>query len=305
MGRPIILDTDPGIDDAVAFVVLQHYCPSDVRLIVAGYGNITKEHTVRNALTMCSLLKWDVPVLPGASGPQKGSYETAAHIHGTDGLGGLSLSEQEKKPIETDDWLLYLYETICSEGTVDYITLGPLTNLAMLFMRFPDSKKHIGRIVTMGGGIGKGNVRPYAEFNMFCDPESAAFVLREADHLALIPLNTTETVAFSLMQIDRIGQCDTVLAHALYTILKANYAACTAYGELGSTMHDSTAVLYYLFPELFSVRKCGIHVNCEKEPGNTELTDRRHNIILAGQTDPALLLEKIMACVMKEYTPHG
>ena len=144
----------------------------------------------------------------------------------------------------------------------------------------------------MGGGIGKGNVRPYAEFNMFCDPESAAFVLREADHLALIPLNTTETVAFSLMQIDRIGQCDTVLAHALYTILKANYAA-------------STAVLYYLFPELFSVRKCGIHVNCEKEPGNTELTDRRHNIILAEQTDPALLLEKIMACVMKEYTPHG
>lgn len=305
MNRPIILDTDPGIDDAVAFVVLHHYRAEDVRLIVAGYGNIAKERTVQNALTMCSLLEWEVPVLPAATGPLKGGYETAAHIHGADGLGGLSLSENKKTPVSTDDWLLYLYKTICAAKCVDYITLGPLTNLAMLLTRFPDVKQHIGKIVTMGGGIDTGNVRPFAEFNIFCDPQSAAFVLREADDLALVPLNTTSTVAFTLPQIEEIGQYSTALARAMQGILTVNYHACVHYGELGSTMHDSTAILYYLFPELFTVLKCGIDVNCSDRPGRTAVTTARNNVTLTKETDAPLLLQKIMACVKEENSPRG
>lgn len=298
MNRPIILDTDPGIDDAVAFAVLHYYRAADVRLIVTGYGNITKEHTVQNALKMCSLLHWGVPVLPASSGPVKGGYETAAHIHGADGLGGLALSENEKKPVEADDWLVYLYQTIRAAGTVDYITLGPLTNLAMLLTRFPEVKQHIRKIVTMGGGIDMGNVRPFAEFNIFCDPESASLVLREADDLALVPLNTTTTVAFTLPQIEEIGRRDTPIGRAMHQILTANYHACVRYGEAGSTMHDSTAVLYYLFPEMFTVQKCGIDVNCTDEPGRTVLTNERNNVTLTKETDAPLLLQKIMACVI-------
>lgn len=300
MNRPIILDTDPGIDDAVAFAVLHHYRADEVRLIVAGYGNIAKEHTVQNALTMCSLLDWNVPVLPASAGPVKGGYETAAHIHGSDGLGGLFLSENKKAPVSTDDWLLYCYKTICAAGCVDYITLGPLTNLAMLLTRFPDVKQHLGKVVTMGGGIGMGNVRPFAEFNIFCDPQSAALVLRETDDLALVPLNTTSAVAFTLPQIEEIGRQDAVLARAMQKILTANYHACVRYGELGSTMHDSTAVLYYLFPELFTVRRCGIDVNCSDEPGRTSITTARNNVTLTKETDAPLLLQKIMACVKEE-----
>lgn len=305
MNRPIILDTDPGIDDAVALAVLHHYRADEVRLIVAGYGNIAKEHTVQNALTMCSLLKWDVPVLPASGGPVKGGYETAAHIHGSDGLGGLFLSENKKTPVSTDDWLLYCYQTICEAGYVDYITLGPLTNLAMLLTRFPDVKRHLGKVVTMGGGIDMGNVRPFAEFNIFCDPQSAALVLREIDDLALVPLNTTSTVAFTLPQIEEIGQQDTALARAMQKILTANYHACVRYGESGSTMHDSTAVLYYLFPALFTVQQCGIDVNCSDEPGRTSVTDVRRNVTLTKETDAPLLLQKIMACVKGESTPRG
>lgn len=98
MNRPIILDTDPGIDDAVALTVLHHYRADEVRLVVAGYGNIAKEHTVQNALTMCSLLKWDVPVLPASGGPVKGGYETAATFMAPTDWADFSFRRTKRRP---------------------------------------------------------------------------------------------------------------------------------------------------------------------------------------------------------------
>lgn len=296
--RPIILDTDPGIDDAVAFTVLHHYAADAVKLIVTGYGNVKREHTVDNALTMCSLLNWNVPVLPASEETCSGEYEPAPHIHGENGFGGLSLPHGGYEPLVSDDWIETLYRTIIREDRVDYITLGALTNLALLLRRHPDVKAHIGSIVTMGGGIGKGNVRPFAEFNIFCDPESAGFVLNEADTITLVPLNTTETVAFSKEQIEKIGLCDTPLAKAMHTILSACYNSCIRFGEHGATMHDSTAVLAYLFPDLFSTVRCGIDVNTTDRPGCTTVNTARHNVILTKETDAPLLLEKITACIV-------
>lgn len=305
MRYPIILDTDPGIDDAVAMVVLHHFRAEDVRLIVAGYGNISREKTVKNALTMCSLLNWNVPVLPAAEAPQSGASETAAHIHGADGLGGLSLAGCKKEPVRTKDWLETLYHAIMDEERVDYITLGPLTNLALLMQRYPDVTHRIRRIVSMGGGIGMGNVRPFAEFNIFCDPASAGYVLSHAENIALVPLNTTETVAFTLPQIEEIGRHGTELARAMQKILTANYHSCVRYGEKGSTMHDSTAVLYYLFPELFTVRRCGISVSCTDKLGCTSVTGERNNVTLTKEADASLLLQKITACVTRDPVLPG
>lgn len=295
--RPIILDTDPGIDDAVAFAVLHHYAADAVKLIVTGYGNVKREHTVDNALTMCSLLNWNVPVLPASEKALSGEYEPAPHIHGANGFGGLCLSHDGYKPLDSDDWIETLYRAVVAEDRVDYITLGALTNLAMLLRRHPDAKAHIGKIVTMGGGIGKGNVRPFAEFNIFCDPESADFVMQTAEELTLVPLNTTETVAFGKVQIEEIGKCGTPLADAMYTILSACHDSCIRFGEAGATMHDSTAVLAYLFPELFTSVRCGIDVNTADKPGCTTINPARSNIILTKETDAVLLLEKISACV--------
>ena len=295
--RPIILDTDPGIDDAVALVVLHHYAADAVKLIVSGYGNVKREHTVDNALTMCSLLNWKVPVLPASETTCSGEYEPAPHIHGINGFAGLTVPHDGYEPLASDDWLETLYRTIIEEDSVDYITLGALTNLALLLRRYPDVKAHIGRIVTMGGGIGKGNTRPFAEFNIFCDPESADFLMKTADNLTLVPLNTTETVAFNKEQIAEIGRYGTPLSRILEKILNACYESCTRYGELGATMHDSTAVLAYLFPELFSTERCGITVNTKEFPGRTTVDLTRNNITLTKETNAALLLEKITACI--------
>ena len=200
--NPIILDTDPGIDDAVAMLVLRRLCPERIRLIVASYGNVALSHTVNNALTMRSLLNWDVPILRGAAHPASSQAVDASHIHGADGLGGLGLSFPAGTALE-GDFLQLLFDKIRSLGTVDYLTIGPLTNLALLLKRFPEVKNHIERVVTMGGGISMGNVTPYAEFNIYCDPQSAGFVLREVPDLSLVPLDTTTQVAFSLAQIER------------------------------------------------------------------------------------------------------
>lgn len=296
---PIIVDTDPGIDDAVAFVVLHHYCPERVALILSSYGNVPLDRATNNALTMRQLLDWNVPVVRGTR-EDRGRYEDAAHIHGPDGLGGLGKDYPSEDAIG-GDFLAVVYEAICAAGAVDYLTLGPLTNLARLLRRYPDVKNRIQRVVTMGGGIGMGNVTPYAEFNIHCDAESAEYVFREANELVLAPLNITTNVAFRPEQIAQVTKADTPLCRLMYEILTVNYNACVKFGEPGSTMHDSTAALCLLFPELFGWERCGVNVDCTPgRYGETLLTGDRDNILLAVSGDPEILLAKIAGCVLGE-----
>lgn len=296
---PIIVDTDPGIDDAVAFVVLRHYCPERVALILSSYGNVPLDRATNNALTMREELSWDVPVVRGTR-EEDGRYEDAAHIHGADGLGGLGRDYPAGTAIG-GDYLAIVYEAICAAGAVDYLTLGPLTNLARLMQRYPDVKNRIRRVVTMGGGIGMGNVTPFAEFNIHCDAESADYVFQEANELVLIPLNVTTSVAFQPEQIERMTAEDTPLCRLLREILLANYRACVKFGEPGSTMHDSTAALCLLFPELFGLERCGISADCGAERyGETVRDASRENILLAVSANPQELLDQIARCVATE-----
>ncbi len=296
MLNKIILDTDPGIDDAIAIILLLRECGERVELILSSYGNISIDHTTKNVLTMLSLLNMDIPVIKGAHNPDKDRYVEASHIYGEDGLGGLNVDVPTQNAIEGDH-LKITYDAIIRAGKVDYITVGPLTNLALLMKRYPDVVNHIEKIVTMGGGINMGNVTRFAEFNIYCDAQSANYVFTNARNLALVPLNVTSTVAFHLDQIKEIGRLGTNLAKAMKKILQENYNACVRYGKSGSIMHDSTAVLYYLYPELFSVKKCGIEVDCGEHYGQTMLSDFRENVTLVLETKPEILLNKITECI--------
>lgn len=299
MLNKIILDTDPGIDDAVAIILLLRECGERVSTIVSSYGNISIENTTKNTLAMLTLLGFDIPVIKGSTTPDNDKYIDAANIHGVDGLGGLQVETGNKKAIE-GDYLKLLYDAIISAGMVDYITLGPLTNLALLMKRYPDVCSHIDKIVTMGGGIEMGNVTEFAEFNIHCDGESADFVFENAKKLALIPLNVTTSVAFNLDQISAIGEIGTPVAVAMEKILTANYYSCVKFGEPGSVMHDSTAVLYYLFPELFEVKLCGIGVNCSNHYGETYIKPDFTNISLVTKADTNECINKITSCIIDE-----
>lgn len=297
--RPLIVDTDPGIDDAIALLVLHHYCPDAVRLIVAGYGNVCADSTERNALVMRSLLGWDVPVLRGAEGADDpdSRYVPAPHIHGEDGFAGISagFSGATGEALR-GDFLQILYDTLRENGCCDYIALGPLTNLALLLRRFPDAAAHIGRVVCMGGGIGMGNVTEWAEFNIHCDAASARTVFQTLPDVALVPLNVTSPVAFSLEEIERLTAGGAPLADCMRRLLTGCWQNCRRFGELGATMHDSTAVLYYLFPELFAGRRTGITVDGSPEGyGCTTETSERENVMLVLEGDPRTLLDRIAA----------
>ena len=299
--RKIILDCDPGIDDAVAMAVLLKARGEQVKLVFATYGNIPLEKTARNALSLLALLgAADIPVLRGAEhpGPGNAAYEDASYIHGGDGLGGLQGSDllkglSARKALEGYT-LRMVYDAVMEEAEgVDYITLGPMTNLSALIARFPDVAERLHRVVAMGGGIGLGNVTEYAEFNFYCDAESARHVLSATPRLILAPIDITTQVAFGPEQIAAIGAAGTPVALAMEAMLTLNYNQCVAYGEPGATMHDSTAVLAYLYPELFEFRACGIRVECGKERYGESTVAEGSNVRLIVNTDPARLLEII------------
>ena len=297
----IILDADPGIDDAVALAVLLQACKEQVALVVTTYGNIPLEKSTPNMLSLLALMDASgIPVVEGAEQPGPGNaiYEDASYIHGGDGIGGLQSSDmfQALKVPEAvqGDSLQILYDTIIKAGKVVYITLGPLTNLSELIKRFPDVVDHLHQVVTMGGGIGLGNVTEFAEFNFYCDAESVQHVFASVPNLILAPIDITTQVNFNLDQISAIGAMGTPVAKAMEAMLIVNYDQCVSYGEPGATMHDSTAVLAALYPELFTFSVCGIHMECERERYGESTVTEGSNIHLMTKANPEKLLQMIM-----------
>ena len=306
--RKIIIDCDPGNDDAIALIVLLNSCKDRVKMLLSTYGNISLDMATKNSCTLLALLGADVPVVRGSAKPGPGSveYEDASNIHGGDGLGGLQSTEYVRDLAEQEgidgDFLQIVYDAIMEEESVDFITLGPLTNLSALITRFPDVLSHINRVVSMGGGIGLGNITPLAEFNIYCDAESAAHVFSVVPNLLLAPIDVTTQVAFTLPAIVEIGKTDTNVAKAMEVVLTSNYHTCVGYGEPGATMHDSAAILAYLYPELFDIRPCGIAVNCTVERyGETVVVDDAQNIQLVTGTQP----QKLLDIIARNITAYG
>lgn len=300
--RPILVDTDPGIDDAAALFVLWRHRRVETKGILASYGNVPLSMTEANARRIKKLFEWNIPVWAGACGPLSGKAgKSADYIHGQDGLAGLSkiLTCAPETPLhDVQDGIEAVYRKICELGTVDYISLGPLTNLAELTRRHSDAWTHIGRVITMGGGIDMGNVTKDAEFNIHCDAEAAAEVFANAPELWIAPLNITASVAFTMDEIKKITSGGGELHTVFRKLLETNYRNCIEYGESGATMHDSVAVLLYLFPELFDTVRCGIDVDCSAEHyGKTTLTSVRQNILLPTKADSRVLLTRIAECL--------
>jgi len=304
--RKIILDTDPGIDDAVAIAVLLKARKDKVGLILTSYGNTSIDNTTRNAAALVSILgAADIPVVRGAAGPApggNGAYGDASNIHGGDGLGGMQRSLSENLRIKeaiSGDYLKIPFDLMRDEKSIDYIALGPLTNLSSLIRKYPEAANMINQVVIMGGGIEKGNVTADAEFNIYCDAESANHVFSTMPNIILTPLDTTTKVFFDLCDIEKIGKAGTKIANFMASILRVNHRLCVAYGDGGAVMHDSTAVLAYLYPKLFEFRACSINVVTAKERyGKCICGTDGSNVRIADALDPKQLLDIILKSII-------
>ena len=307
--RKIIIDTDPGQDDAFA-ILLALASPEDVEVlgITVVAGNVPLNWTERNARIICELAgKPQTRVFAGCAAPLSRKLVTAEHVHGKTGLDGPVLAEpvMALQPGHAVDFII---ETLRREpaGTVTLCLLGPLTNIATAFRRAPDVVGRIQQIVLMGGGcLAGGNITPVAEFNIYVDPEAADIVFRSAVPLVVMPLDVTHKALTTRARVEAFRALGTTVGR-----MAAEWADfferfdMAKYGSEGAPLHDPCVIAYLILPELFKGRHVNVMVEVQSELtlGQTVtdwwgVTDRPANALFMGEVDAAgffaLLTERL------------
>jgi inosine-uridine nucleoside N-ribohydrolase len=252
----MILDCDPGHDDAIA-LLLALGSPAELELlgVTTVSGNQTLEKTTANAIRVLDHLgRDDIPVAAGAARPLVREQRVAAEVHGETGLDGPDLPPPARQAEREHaiDW-------IASRGPVTLVATGPLTNVAVLLARHPDVE--IERIVLMGGAIGEGNVTPAAEFNIWVDPEAAARVFESDIDLTMVGLDVTHKALMTQQHADRLAAAGR--AGKLVADLYAFYSRFhrERYGWEGAPVHDACAVAHLIDPTLIETVHCGVKVD--------------------------------------------
>jgi len=261
MSEKIIIDTDPGVDDAVA-LLLAFAHPSELEIlgITAVAGNVPVTQTSINARKICELANRSyIKVFAGSEGPLKGKAIDAVHVHGRTGLNGSTLPEPVMEQ-QTQNAVDFIIETLRQEpeGTVTLCTLGPQTNIAHALNRAPDIAPRIKQIVMMGGSFfAGGNMSPVGEFNVYADPEATAIVLAAGIPVVIMPLDVTHKAIINAEKMERIKALNNRASAAVIEVLEA-YERIS-----GGPLHDPTVIAYLLNPELFSGRFCNVEIELD------------------------------------------
>ncbi|MEM9872468.1 MAG: nucleoside hydrolase [Pseudomonadota bacterium] len=307
--RKIIIDTDPGQDDAVA-ILLALASPEEIEVlgITAVAGNVPLELTAKNALVICELAgKTDVPVLAGCDRPLGRALVTAEHVHGSSGLDGPDLPDPTIA-LTGGHAVDFIIDTLRNEapGTVTLCPLGPLTNIATALQRAPDIADRMQQIVLMGGAYFEvGNITPTAEFNIYVDPEAADIVFKSGIDIVVMSLDVTHKALVTKPRNDAFRALGTPVgvAVAQMTDFFERFDK-EKYGSAGAPLHDPCVTAYVIRPDLFTGRHVNVTVETASEltMGMTVadwwgVTDRAPNATFIGDIDAdgffALLTERL------------
>jgi purine nucleosidase len=308
IARPIVIDTDPGQDDAVAILVaLASPEDLDVLAITTVAGNVPLDKTLTNALALVELAgRTDVPVYRGSVRPMVNELVTAEYVHGPTGLDGADLpppSLREARGHAVD----HIVELLRSRGEpVTVCTLGPLTNVALALVKEPEIARWIDQLVMMGGGFFEGgNTTPTAEFNIYVDPHAAHVVLTSGIPIVMMPLDVTHKAITTPQRRERFRDLGTSAGDAVAGMLGFyDRFDKNKYGLEGGPLHDPTVIAYLLSPELFEGKE--VSVDIETAPGPTQgmtivdwwgVTGRASNAMVMNEIDDDsfydLLVERI------------
>ncbi|UXS33167.1 MULTISPECIES: nucleoside hydrolase [Agrobacterium tumefaciens complex] len=268
--RKIIIDTDPGQDDAAA-IMLAFASPEEIEILglCAVAGNVPLKLTSRNIRIICELCgRTDIPVYEGAEKPLVRKPITAEHVHGSTGLDGPVLDEptmEAQKQHAVD----FIIETLMREpaGTVTLCTLGALTNVALALLKAPEIADRIKELVMMGGGFFEGgNITPAAEFNIYVDPQAADIVFRAGIPVVMMPLDVTHKLLTTKARVSRIRDIGTRPAIAMAEMLEFfERFDIEKYGSDGGPLHDPSVIAYLIKPELFQGRDCNVEIEVSSE----------------------------------------
>ncbi len=308
MARPVIIDCDPGQDDAVALLLaLASPDQIEVRGVTAVAGNVPLARTALNARKLCTLAgRAEVPVFAGCPRPMLRRLHTAEHVHGKTGLDGAELPEPEA-PLQDRHAVDFIVETLrgAADAGVTLCALGPLTNLAVAIVMAPDILRAVAEIVLMGGAFGEGNTTPAAEFNIYVDPHAAQVVFSSGVPITMMGLDVTHQALTTPERLAAIAAIGTPVAGAVAGMLgfydRHGVARC---GMAGGPLHDPCVIAYLLRPELFGGRAAHVAVETGSELtlGRTvvdrwRLTDRPANAQVMHRIDAdgfyALITERL------------
>lgn len=306
--RNIIIDTDPGQDDAVAILLALASPEVNVLGITAVAGNVPLALTQKNARIVCELAgRPDILVFAGCDRPMERDLVTAEHVHGKTGLDGPQLAAptmalQDQHAV---DWII---ETLraAPDASVTLCPIGPLTNIGTALTRAPDIKRAIQEIVLMGGGYFEGgNITPAAEFNIYVDPKAADIVFTSGVPLTVMPLDMTHKALTTKPRVDAFRAMGTEVGRmtAEWTDFFERFDK-EKYGSEGAPLHDPTVIAYLINPDLFTGRHINVEIETQSELtlGMTVadwwgVTDRPANCTFMGDIDAdgffALLVDRL------------
>ncbi len=305
MKKKIIIDTDPGQDDAVAILLALASPELDVLGITCVAGNVELELTTLNACKICELAgRPETKVFAGATKPLSRSLVTAKHVHGRTGLDGVELPKPKMK-ISSVQAVDFLINTLLASSSqeITLCALGPLTNLALALKKEPKIKSKIDQIVLMGGGFFEGgNITPAAEFNIFVDPESAAIVMGSGVKIVMIPLDVTHKVLATKSFIEQVLSSGSNTGEAVAGLLNffGRYDS-KKYGSDGAPLHDPNVIAYLLKPEYYSGKDINVEIELDSNLtlGMTvadwwQVTDKRKNVYFVKNVKRDLVLDLLI-----------
>ena len=307
--RKVIIDCDPGQDDAVAlFLAMSSPDELDILGITTVAGNVPLELTQRNARMMCDIAgRKDLPVYAGCERPIVLEPITAESIHGNTGIDGVDVFEPDT-PLQQGHAVDFIIDTLLAaeRGTVTLIPTGPMTNVATAIQREPAILDSVQEIVAMGGAMREGGNRsPSAEFNVLVDPHAADIVYNSGKPVTALGLDVTHQVLSTRERVARMREVGNAVAAATADMLSFFHRYDTKkYGSEGAPLHDPCTIAWLLRPDLFATRRCNLSVETESELtlGHTavdfwHVTDRPHNVDWAYEVDADgfydLLIERL------------
>jgi inosine-uridine nucleoside N-ribohydrolase len=264
MSTPVILDCDPGHDDAIALLLALASPELDVLGVTTVHGNQTLEKTTQNALRVLDLVeRHDLPVAAGADRPLQRELVVASHVHGESGLDGPSLPPAGRAPLG-DHAVDFMERTLAASPVpVTLVPTGPLTNVALLLERTGGA--NVERIVLMGGAVGEGNMTPAAEFNIWADPEAAQAVFHSGIDTTMIGLDVTHRAVTTRAVQERLRAAGTIGGFVADLVDFFAVYHLETYGWDGAPIHDAVAVAHVILPGLVTTIDANVEVELVSE----------------------------------------
>ncbi|MGB7876136.1 MAG: nucleoside hydrolase [Anaerolineales bacterium] len=267
--KRIIIDTDPGVDDALTFLLALASPEIQLEALTITQGNVTVETGTRNAVAVLELLNAShIPVAQGCSLPMVGPLLASDVVHGGSGLGDAKLPEPAIQPVPQHA-IDYLIERFLAEpGEISLFAIGPLTNVALAIRKEPGFAESVRELVIMGGAIREGgNITPQAEFNIYTDPHAAHIVFQSGIPMTLIPLDVTHKCMLYAEQIEQLNQTETPIARfvADATATYVNFTESKT-GVPGCALHDPLTLATIIAPDLLTLEKHYVDVDISSGP---------------------------------------